>query len=145
MSFWRYSGITILFRKRLGWAPASWHLLQIGDRKSQAEKTQLHLAHYIMRQLISLFHGSNCCTSFLPLSSNLPSYKFQSSEALTESVSFLVHMEAFTEGEEILLWQACVQIQYWSPHPWFVCRSFTTLVTDDHTSIAQYFSIQCNI
>lgn len=75
------------------------------------KKTQLHRAHYITRQLISLFHGSNCCTSFFPLSWNLPSYKFQSSEDLTESVGFLVHMGAPTDGEESPLPQASIQTQ----------------------------------
>lgn len=78
-------------------------------RVVRQKNLQLHLVHYIKGRS---FHGSNCYTCFLPLSWNLPSYKFWSSEALIESVCFLVHVKALTNGEEIPLWQALLQTKY---------------------------------
>lgn len=151
MSFWRCSGRSFSLEKDLGGPlhPAiscKWMTGEVRQRKPQ-----LHLAHYMMRRLISLFHGSNCCTSSLPLSWSLPSYKFQFSEALTESDGFLVHVEALTDREKIPLWQAFVQTQHGqslrlTPSPPMVCLQILhTLVTDDHTSIAQHSSLQHDI
>ena len=142
MSFWRcLLGRSFSLGKGLGGPlhPAiscKWMTGEVRQRKPQ-----LHLAHCMMRRLVSLFHGSNCCTSFLPLSWSLPSYKFQSSEALTESVGFLVHVEALTDREEIPLWQAFVQTQLGqslrrTPSKPMVCLQILhTPVTDDHTGL----------
>lgn len=99
-----------------------------------------------MRQFSSLFHGSNCYASFFPLSWNLPSYKFRFSEALTQSVCFLVCVVALTDGEEIPLWWAFLQTKYrqclqWIPSglsadpspPWLLLVVTLQLLNAPHT------------
>ena len=81
----------------------------------------------------ALSHGSESYTPFLLESWSLPSYKIWSSETSTESVCFLVHMEALTAGEEVPLWQALLQTKRCRCLQlicqWLVCRPFTILVT----------------
>lgn len=105
--------------KSLRWVPASFHSLQqmtgVSGRKKKmkAQKPQLHLAHYIMRQCVSLFRSSECCTFLLP-NWSLPSYKFRSSEPSTEPVCFLVHVEEGGSLCQALLQTKHCQVFSWS-------------------------------
>lgn len=82
-------------------------------KKMKAQKPQLHLAHYIMRQCVSLFRSSECCTFLLP-NWSLPSYKFRSSEPSTEPVCFLVHVEEGGSLCQALLQTKHCQVFSWS-------------------------------